>query len=125
MSPAPFDDAWNVPPPKEDDDHWPGIEIDQLRDDVESAEMGEAVARQKQSRAEDCSTIFKNRYNDLKKTFDSKMQESNGELSKKCMVYLSLINEYETIVAMYAGHHSIKLSTTNIINLRKRGGLPV
>jgi hypothetical protein len=108
-----------------DNDHWPVIEIDQLRDDVESAEMGEAMARQRMSRAEDEVMLVRASYNNLKKTMDDKIQSSNGEISKKCMIYLSLINEYEKIIAVYTANHLIKLNTTAITNLRKRGGLPV
>jgi len=41
------------------------------------------------------------------------------------MIYLSLINEYEAVLNKYASTSLVKLTTTVIDNLRKRGGLIV
>jgi hypothetical protein len=106
-------------------DHWPEIEIDQLRDDVECAEMAQDKAEKKMLATMVVARRNKRDYDGLKKTMDDKIAESNGDLTAKSMIYLSLIHEYEVIIKQYAMYHGIQLTTTAINNLRKRGGLPV
>jgi hypothetical protein len=52
-----------------------------------------------------------------------KIAESNGELTNKSMIYLSLINEYEIVLGSIMEKYRVSLTTTAISNLRKRGGL--
>jgi hypothetical protein len=106
-------------------DHWSPIEIDQLKDDLESAEVAEARATKLMNTAKSRATKHLRNYNNLQKTMETTISEANSELSAKAMIYLSLIKEYEVIIAQYAGHHGIKLTTTDIDSLRKRGGLIV
>ena len=105
------------------EDHWSPIEIDQLKDDLESAEVAEVRATKLMNTAKSRATKHLRNYNNLQKTMETTISEANSELSAKSMIYLSLINEYEVILGRYAGHHGVKLSTTTIDNLKKRGGL--
>ncbi|MBW2645220.1 MAG: hypothetical protein JRE23_03390 [Deltaproteobacteria bacterium] len=104
-------------------DHWPEIEIDQLRDDLECAEQAQLEAVTKMEATAKVARRNKRDFNGLKKTMDDKIAESNGELTRKSLVYLSLINEYEIILNKYASNSMVKLTTTSINQLRKRGGL--
>ena len=108
-------------------DHWAPIEIDQLRDDVESAEMGEAQALEQMERHSANATHWESMHRQLKATVRDTIQEANKDLYDKNMIYLSLINEYETILAQYVRYHGVLLTTipTAIDDLRRRGGLSV
>jgi hypothetical protein len=107
----------------DEDDHWPGIEIDQLRDDVEEATVARESAEIKEAQAKAGGAAARANYSSLKKEFESRIVEKHGTLLLKSMIYLDLIAEYETIVHQYAGYNGVKLSTTKIKHLRKRGGL--
>ena len=116
----------------EDDDHWPGEEISQLRGDREESQIETVVARTEAVSARKSaekhlknSRYWQNTHRALKGEMEDKIRESNGELSAKSMLYLSLINEYEIILAQYSSHMGVKLTTNAINDLRKRGGLPV
>jgi hypothetical protein len=104
-------------------DHWPGIEIDQLRDDVECAEIEREAAEKLMRSAQNSDKKHRANYRNLKKTMNDKIAESNGELSAKSMIYLSLINEYETILGSIMEKYRVALTTPTINSLRKRGGL--
>jgi hypothetical protein len=109
----------------ESEDHWAEIEIDQLRDDVENAVMEREDAVMKMQVTSKVARKAKRDYIGLKKTMADKIAESNGKLSQKSMIYLSLINEYENILGSLMEKYRVSLTTTAITNLRKRGGLPV
>jgi hypothetical protein len=104
-------------------DHWPEIEIDQLKDDLETALFEQDKAEEVARAARDRAVLNRNDYNKLKRTMKAKIAESNGELTNKSMIYLSLINEYENILGSIMEKYRVSLTTTTINSLRKRGGL--
>jgi hypothetical protein len=104
-------------------DHWPEIEIDQLRDDLECAELAQEKAEKKMLATMVVARRNKRDYVALQKTMADKIAESNGELTNKSMIYLSLINEYEIVLGSIMEKYRVSLTTTAISNLRKRGGL--
>jgi hypothetical protein len=108
-----------------DGDHWPAIEIDQLRDDLECAEMEREKANGIAKAARHRAVLNRDEYNKLKRTMSEQIAEANGELSQKSMVYLSLINEYERVVRHVFNLKGDQFVNPTINNLRKRGGLPV
>jgi hypothetical protein len=104
-------------------DHWPEIEIDQLKDDLESALVDRKQARKKMKTARERAAAARVKYTNLKATTKQTIEDANYDITHKCMVYIDLIAEYETVLAQYAGSISVSLVTNNILKLRKRGGL--
>jgi hypothetical protein len=108
-----------------EDDHWPAIEIDQLREDLEEALIGEAVAKQKHSRACDDISDIQWKFSTLKTNFDKRISDTNARLSDKCMILLDLVAEYEKVLIAQAQYGGVKITTTKIKHLRKKGELDV
>jgi hypothetical protein len=107
----------------DEDDHWPGIEIDQLRDDVEEAEGATVDAQESADKWCACYERKNDQYTNLKNKFDSKVTTVNHNLKNKCMILLDLIEQYELMTGGMLG-----LTTPfdkKIKQLRQQGGLDV
>jgi D-mannonate dehydratase len=109
-----------------EDDHWPSIEINQLRDDIEEATMGEAVALHELNQTEDALDAEKYTHQLLKDNFQSKLTKTNAGLQNKCMTLLDLIDRYEVVLDYHRKQSGLTAPfDAKIKQLRKRGGLDV
>jgi hypothetical protein len=104
------------------DDSWQAQEIDQLQDDLESAEMNEALAVRKMEMAKDRSQKNSRKFAKLKRDFNDQLLKGHMDLRDKSMIYLDLINEYESLLKYTAPG---AVSSGTIKKLRQRGGLTV
>jgi hypothetical protein len=107
------------------DDHWGEGEIDMLRGDVADAQEAQYLAEETAKEALVLADTYQNKYQQIEASIQDKIDSMNGELRKKAMIYLDLIAEYETVLKFYAMHTQVKLATSKITELRKRGGLQV
>lgn len=110
-------------------DYWNAQEIDQLRDDLEDAEIRAKEALAESDDYLDIAEQWQRKCSRINNSIDQQVKlrsdKINEELKNKSMIYLSLINEYESILHQYESHSPVKLTTSSITNLRKRGGLIV
>jgi hypothetical protein len=109
--------------------YWHIEEIDQLRMDVEDMEievenMQNRVAFAKQAAELANANARKSDQKRVQNKLEvfEEFKGANKDLSDKCMIYLSLVNEYENMLDI-ACSGGIRPTNNNIINLRKRGGL--
>jgi hypothetical protein len=93
-----------------------------LQDDLETVEMDRAEAVRKMKVARERGMKNSRKFARLKRDFDDKLLEGHLELRDKAMIYLSLINEYESLLKYTAPG---ALSSGTIKRLRQRGGLQV
>ena len=106
-------------------DHWPEIEINQIRDDLECAEVELAEAVERSEKDRDARNHWHAKFKALERNIQSKIDEANGEIIRKSLIYIDLIGEYQNLVAAYSANSMVALTTTNINKLRERGGLSV
>jgi hypothetical protein len=106
-------------------DHWVEQEVDNLKQDLEEAEVLRVRAEMQCVTAQREVEKWSAKFHDIKQNIDNRVDEMNGKVRQKAMIYLDLIAEYETVLAVYEGHSQVRLITSKIHNLRKRGGLQV
>ena len=108
-------------------DHWPAIEIDTLKDDLQTAESEilrlvytlDTVQHKLDKKRKEYTQIR----NSIDKQVVEKAEILNEDLRDKAMIYLSLINEYEAVFDAH-GIDPNRMGRSSIIkNLRRRGGL--
>jgi hypothetical protein len=109
---------------------WPADEMNQLLMDAEEMEMERDDMAIKMTRARDNANRAQHQTRKAQASLSSHRREVaeefdgvNKDLTSKCLIYLDLIKEYEIIIKKYSGYNGMKLTTTAIQNLRRRGGL--
>lgn len=103
-------------------DPWAIEERDNLRQDVEELEIEVDGLTTKVLHLKLELADTQRMHAKLKNEFEERIADANGELKDKAMIYLNLINEYEKILSMYAGHNGVELTTNELRHLRKQGG---
>ena len=111
-------------------DHWPGMEIDQLRQDLEEAIICRERAEHEATLEMELRLTLDHEYRYLRHCFNEKLDQINFGLRDKCMLYLDLIEAYndgfKTITEHWKGSpHYMPKHVKKIIELRKKGGLDV
>ena len=106
-------------------DHWEEQEVDNLRQDLVEAEACQHRAEMIAASAEVEKEKWARKFTEVNEHINEKVDERNGLLREKSMIYLDLIYEYEMVLDQYASNSQVKLTTTKINELRKRGGLQV
>jgi hypothetical protein len=104
---------------------WVVNEIEQLKQDAEEAHVAECTQEAKANKWYESYERKNEQFNKLAKDFEDRIADENTELRDKCMIYLSLISEYETVLNQYCSSSMVRLTTTKINELRQRGGFSV
>jgi hypothetical protein len=110
----------------EDTDPWQAEEIDQLRADLEEAEVRADLA-------DETAEKWYGKWEMDKLTLKQAVQEAQRQASElnlhlrdKMMIYLDLVNEYEKALDTYVVHTGVKLTTNNlkrILELKAKGDI--
>ena len=109
-------------------DMWASGELEQLRDDIESAEVDKLAAIEE---AEDYLTLaeqWEAKYKHVLHTAKQEAEAMNFKLSEKICVLIDLSKEYETMLDMYVHRTGVKLTNNNlerILKLKQKGDLIV
>ena len=109
-------------------DMWASGELEQLRDDIESAEVDKLAAIEE---AEDYLTLaeqWEAKYKHVVHTAKQEAEAMNSKLSEKICVLIDLSKEYETMLDMYVHRTGVKLTNNNlerILKLKQKGDLIV
>jgi hypothetical protein len=106
----------------EGEDSWCAQELDGLQDDLDTARMDKAEAIRKMGVARERAKNNSRKFARLKKNFNDKLLLGHMELRDKAMIYLDLIDEYESLLKYTAPG---AISSGTIKKLRQRGGLIV
>jgi hypothetical protein len=96
--------------------------VDNLRQDLEEAELLQKKAEDICGRALDQASDWSDKYHAVKRGIKQRVDDMNGELRAKSMIYLNLIAEYEKLIGQQAPDY---LQQPTIQSLRRRGGLQV
>jgi hypothetical protein len=104
-------------------DHWVEQEVGNLRADLEESDCALLEAEEAEEISAALAAKWQGQYLAIKSNIEDKVNDMNGKLRMKTMIYLDLIAEYETVLASYARYGQVRLTTTKITDLRKRGGL--
>ena len=80
-----------------DPDHWEEQEVDNLREDLEEAEARQVDAEMQAVTAKADAEMSLRKYEQIKNNIEDRVNDMNGELRVKAMVYLDLIAEYELV----------------------------
>jgi hypothetical protein len=112
--------------PNWDDDHWPAIEIDQLKEDLEEAQTETSLSEDRSLMWHRKYKEYNRLYDSLKSKFEIKVTQVNHGLKDKCMTLLDLIDLYErAIIPPARGSSTDAKLLLKIKHLRKKGELDV
>jgi predicted NUDIX family phosphoesterase len=100
-------------------------ELCNLRDELHDVEIERDSLVAELENADEQWDLEKFKRRTLQKEFAEEVQIANQDLSKQVCTYLDIIAEYENIVDQYVGHTGVKLVTTKINDLKKKGELIV
>jgi uncharacterized protein (DUF3084 family) len=102
-----------------------GQELCNLRDELRDVQDEKDDLTDELTIARSGRSLAQSRLRNFKREADEDAQTANQDLSKQVCTYLDIIAEYENIVNQYVGHTGVKLVTTKINDLRKRGELSI